>query len=271
MTHRIRHADRRIPRMGMEGREGSEFQAAAIPAAQGQGTPEPQAAIAVRDQGTPESQVAAAATTNFDLTGDPGTSDGSTGIFPNFAGDGSEPKDGSAEQRPKPSGESGEQAGEHTEPRNEHRQGGDYDRAGAEQDSNRLNARLDEVSRKLAELRGKSDNLDSRVDEIQRDIEDLKARVKNLARSGGGQSPGATFQPVAQLSVIEDDALAAAKEDDSTPRGFFKRLRSMFRGIWKLLWQLLSRLGMVKEWSLTGELGPAPLLGKVGVSVTFGR
>jgi hypothetical protein len=97
------------------------------------------------------------------------------------------------------------------------------------------------------------------VDEIQQDIDDLKARVTNLVRSGGGQSPGATFQPVAQLSVIEDDALAAAKEDDSTPHGFFKRLRRMFKGIWALLWRLLSRFGMVKEWSLTGELGPMAL------------
>ena len=109
------------------------------------------------------------------------------------------------------------------------------------------------------------------MDEIQRDVRDLKARVNNLVRSGGGQSPGATFQPVAQLSVIEDDALAAAKDDDSTPHGFFKHLRRMFKGVWAALWRLLSRFGTVKEWSLTGELGPAPLLGKVGVSVTFGR
>jgi hypothetical protein len=147
----------------------------------------------------------------------------------------------------------------------------DYDRPGAEQDRERLNKRLDGLSETLGELRGKSDDLDSRVDEIQRDINDLKTMVNDLVGSRGGQSPGATFQPVAQLSVIEDDALSVAEDNDSAPQGFFKKLRRMFRGIWAMLWRLLSRFRMVKEWSLSGELGPVPFMGKVGVSVTFGR
>jgi hypothetical protein len=123
----------------------------------------------------------------------------------------------------------------------------------------------------LTDLRGKSDDLDARVAEIQRDIAELKAVINELAGSGGGQSPGRTFEPVAQLSVIEDEALAAAEDDDSAPHGFFRRLRKMFRGIWALLWRLLSRFRMVKEWSLSGEVGPVPFTGKIGVSVTFGQ
>ena len=103
---------------------------------------------------------------------------------------------------------------------------------------------------------------------IQEDIDDLKDMFGELVAGGGGQSAGAMFEPVAQLSVIEDDVQSAA-EDSDKPRGFFDRLRKMFRGIWALLWRLLSRFRAVKEWSLSGELGP--VLGKVAVSVTFGR
>ena len=156
---------------------------------------------------------------------------------------------------------------------------GDYDEAGALKDRDRFNGRLDGISQELAKLRGKSDDLDARIQEIQQDIRSLKAMVNDLVGSGGRQSPAATFQLVAQLSVIEDDAFAAAEDaeedpaedDDSAPHGFFKQLRKMFRGIWALLWRLLSRFRMVKEWSLSGELGPVPFTGKVGVSVTFGR
>ena len=170
-------------------------------------------------------------------------------------------------------GESAELAGEHTEHGYEHGQGDDQARASRDRD--RLNERLDDLSLTLAELRGQSNDLDQRVEEIQHDIADLKAIINDLVGSGGGQSPGATFQPVAQLSVIEDDTFAAAKDttedDDSARQGFFKRLRRLFRGIWALLWRMLSRFKTVKEWSVSGELGPAAFMGKVGVSVTFGR
>jgi hypothetical protein len=156
-------------------------------------------------------------------------------------------------------------AGQHGEHGNEHGQGGEQ--GGASQDGDRLNGRLADLSAMLDKLLGTSDEMDRRVTEIKGDIADLTTMVSELAGSGGGQSPGATFRPVAQLSVIEDDALAVAEDDDT----FFKRLQKMFRGIWKLLWRLLSRVTQVKEWSLSGEVGPVPFMGKVGLSVTFGR
>ena len=204
-------------------------------------------------------------------TGGPKPGDTGSGAASEAGHDRGEVSDGPADRASESGDQPGEQAPERTERGNEHGEGGGYDREGAERDRERLNKRLDELSETLAELRGNSDDLDSRVAEIQRDIADLKAMVDDLAGSGGGQSPGAAFQPVAQLSVIEDDALAAAEDDDRAPHGFLERLRRMFRGIWRLLWRLLSRFRMVKEWSLSGELGPVPFMGKVGVSVTFGR
>jgi ribosomal protein L29 len=198
------------------------------------------------------------------------TTDSDTAAVSEPRDDGREASDGSAERGPEPGRESDGQAVERAERGKEHGQGGNYDRAGAERDRDRLDRRLDQLSETLVELRGKSADVDSRVSEIRRDIADLKAMVNELAGSGG-QSPGATFEPVAQLSVIEDDALAVAEDDDSVPHEFSKRLLKMFRGIWALLWRLLSRFRMMKEWSLSGELGTAPFMGKVAVSVTFGR
>jgi hypothetical protein len=156
-----------------------------------------------------------------------------------------------------------------TEGRDERSGEDGFDRSGAERDADRLTRRVDDLSGTVDELRGKSDDLDSRLDEIQLDIAELKAEIHELIRSGAGQTPGATFQPVAQLSVIEDDVFAAVEDNDSAPHGFFKRLQRMFKGIWALLWRFLSRFQVVKQWSLSGELGP--VLGKVAVSVTFGR
>jgi hypothetical protein len=175
------------------------------------------------------------------------------------------------EKESEPGRELGEPTREGRERGNEYEESGDYDRAGAEQDRDRLSARLNKLLEKLTELRGKSDDLDSRIDEIQQEVDHLKTKINELVGSGGGQSPGATFHTVAQLSVIEDDAFAVVEDDDSVPHGFLKKLRRLFRGIWALLWRLLSRFQVVKEWSLRGELGPVPLTGKVGVSVTFGR
>ena len=142
-----------------------------------------------------------------------------------------------------------------------------FDRAGAVRDRDRLYERVDRLSEVMEELRGKTNDLDSRVQVIQDEIADLKAMIGELAE-GGDQSAGATFQPVAQLSFIEDEAQSATEDNDNVERGFWHLLQKKFHGIWVLLWRLLSRFRTVKEWSLSGELGP--VLGKVAVSVTFG-
>jgi hypothetical protein len=144
---------------------------------------------------------------------------------------------------------------------------GDYDKTGAERDRDRLFKRLHGLSDQVAELQGESEDLDSRVREIQEDITDLRNEINGLVEGSGGQSAGAKFGLVAQLSVIQDDAQSAAEESEK-PRSFFYQLGKMFKGIWAVLWRLLSRFRAVKEWSLSGELGL--LSGKVAVSVTFG-
>lgn len=138
----------------------------------------------------------------------------------------------------------------------------------------RIERGIDDIQRELTEHRqalaessgpdnaevARTEDLMEQVGQVREDIHDLKV---------SGSAQAAT---VATTSVEAAAADAEAAQADFPQSSVWKRVCDMFRSLSRRLWNLVSRLVSVTQWSVTGSVGNKVLgLADVSVTVIFGQ
>jgi hypothetical protein len=91
-----------------------------------------------------------------------------------------------------------------------------------------------------------------------------------VLQAGPGQPPDGSFRLVTGHSTLVDDAGDAETAAQDKDKSLWQQIRDWLKKAGRKLWDMISRLLKVKEWSITGTAGTGLLgLAQASISVTF--
>jgi len=137
-----------------------------------------------------------------------------------------------------------------------------------------LNERLDVVRNDLRDMRLTDTYLELASIEEQRmmnrhfltELRLLRSSVQEIVEKGRDQDPGAASAVATQATVMQSEFTTASKWGAA-----WQKVREAFERALPSLWNLISRLVRVKEWTVTGQLKSDPFgLAQASISITFG-